>query len=882
MRPSPKVRKLVAQLLTCSLPLAGLLSLAAGAGRASHKHFNASSAKTSAPQAKTVDEATRARVRAAYEGLPLSFEENRGQADAEVKYVARGPGYALFLTQTEAVLSLRSAGGEAPSKRERPRPRRASQPAVLRMRLRGANPAPAVTGEGETGVRTNYFRGDDPQNWHTDVARFGRVRYAQVYPGIDVVYYGEEQRQLEYDFEVAPGADTRQIRLEFAGVRRVRVERRTGELVLKTPHGEVRQHQPVAYQEAGGARREVASRYVLRGEREVGLEVGEYDRTKPLVIDPVLTYSTYLGTTDDEFATDIAADASGYAYVLGRTNSTRFPVKNGSGLGQNNSEYYDDVFVAKLDTNVGGRASLLYSTYLGDDAWGSAIAVDALGVVYVTGVARTNFPTKNEYQTCEKGGVFVTKLDTNASGAAALLYSTCLGGSSWEGPRGIAVDASGYVYVAGYTNSPDFPSVRPYQTNQANVDAFVSKLDTKAAGPASLLYSTYLGGTSFEMATGVAADAAGHAYVTGETRSTNFPLKNQLQKNQADVDAFVTKLDTNVAGPASLLYSTYLGGNSEDHARDIAADNEGNAYVTGETWSTDFPTKNQYQGDAEHIDAFVTKLDTNAAGAASLRYSTYLGGVWVDVGVGIGLDPSGNVYVVGDTSSGDFPTKNPYQMMRDDSSDIFITKLNPNLAGEASLLYSTYLGGDFYDVSAAIAVDPVGNAYVTGYTHSSAFPLRKAFQGRQYGWRPWGYITTADIFVSKFTATHRISGRVTSDGKTGVGGVTMTLGGSKSATYVTTSDGTYSFGGLPAGGDYTITAYRSGLTLAPPELRFDHLVTDYTGVDIATISDASIGGRVTKYTGEGLAGRTSRRARRRRRATARTRSPACRRPASTG
>jgi hypothetical protein len=299
MCPSPKVRRLVVRLLICSLPLAGLLSLAAGAGRASNEHFDASSAKTSAPaapRAKTVDEATRARAREAYEGLPLSFEENRGQVDGEVRYVARGLGYTLFLTPTEAVLSLRTAKSgrlkEKQSLRPEHSPRhvaRESRPAILRMKLKGANRSPAVTGEDVMKVRANYFIGDDRKNWQTGVARFGRVRYSEVYPGVDVIYYGERQ-QLEYDFEVAPGADARRIALEFDGAERVRIERGTGELVLKTAGGEVRQRRPAAYQEVGGERREVLSRYVLRGGREVGIEVGEYDRARPLVIDPVLSY----------------------------------------------------------------------------------------------------------------------------------------------------------------------------------------------------------------------------------------------------------------------------------------------------------------------------------------------------------------------------------------------------------------------------------------------------------------------------------------------------------------------------------------------------------------------------------------------------------------
>ncbi len=301
---SPKPQQLaIACFLTCALFVSGLITTTTDVRRVRFNHLplpvNAPPERQTAPRAEPVDEETRGRVSEAYAKLPLSFEENRGQVDAQVRYVSRGAGYTLFLTPGEAVLSLRSGGGEARVEKERPRPRqpraarRGTQSAVLRMKLKNANPAAAVTGESEMGARANYFIGNDPKNWHTDVASYERVRYSQVYPGVDVIYYGR-QEQLEYDFEVAPGVDSSQIALEFAGVGRMRVERATGDLVLTTAAGEVRQRRPVSYQQEGGVRREVASRYVMKGEREVGMEVGEYDRTKPLVIDPVLSYSTYL------------------------------------------------------------------------------------------------------------------------------------------------------------------------------------------------------------------------------------------------------------------------------------------------------------------------------------------------------------------------------------------------------------------------------------------------------------------------------------------------------------------------------------------------------------------------------------------------------------
>jgi hypothetical protein len=490
MSPITNLRKPLVYMVIYSLVLSGLLTFTI---RQSHASRNSSSSPPSSsakesfektmPPAEAIDEATRSRVTEAIGKLPLSFEENRGQVDGEVKYVSRGSGYTLFLTATEAVLTLRKAdkvgrqkkqGRELfnpPSTIRNPqsaRPPSAGRPAaVLRMKLAGASPSPAITGESEMGVRTNYFIGNDPEKWHTDVARYERVRYAQVYPGVDMIYYGQQQ-QLEYDFEVAPGADAGQIALEFAGVKRVKVERQTGDLVLQTAGGEVRQRKPGAYQEVGGVRREVESRYVVQGKRKVGIEVGEYDPTQRLVIDPALSYSTYLGGSSYDYGTGIAVDSSGIAYVTGYTYSSNFPTKNQYQTFQG----YIDAFVTKIDMNASGAASLLYSIYLGGNSsdYGPDIAIDASGIVYVTGITfSTDFPTKNQYQTFQGASdAFVTKIDTNLSGAASLLYSTCLGGSSNEYGLDIAIDASGNAYVTGYTHTSNFPTKNQYQTYQGS------------------------------------------------------------------------------------------------------------------------------------------------------------------------------------------------------------------------------------------------------------------------------------------------------------------------------------------------------------------------------------------------------------------------------
>ncbi len=895
MYTSLKLRKLIAYILCCSLFVVGIITPTSREVRASHNPpppsflpnvtpaASEAPEKETMPQVKAVDDETRVRVTEVYNKLPLSFEENRGQVDKEVGYISRGHGYMLYLTPTEAVLALRRADAGTRKGKRRWRPQRRPQSAtraprsdVLRMKLKGASRSPAVTGEHVTGTQVNYFKGNDPKKWQTNVARYERVRYAQVYPGIDVVYYGQQQ-QLEYDFEVAPGVDAGLIALEFEGVRRVSIERRTGELVLKTAGGEVRQRRPVTYQEVGGERREIVSRYVLRGGREVGIEVGEYDRTKPLVIDPVLTYSTYLGGTADDYGFGIAADAAGNAYVVGSTVSDDFPTFRQYQKARGAPWVFGDAFVAKINTNAAGRASLVYSTYLGGATkcctGGSAIAVDSSGIIYVTGgTVSPDFPTLNPYQQTFRGDgalvgdAFLAKLNPNLSGAASLVYSTYLGGSLDDFATGVAVDSAGHAYLTGYTHSPDFPTLHRYKAKRGGQDAFVTKLDTNASGAAQLVYSTYLGGSRDDFSRGIAADSSGTAYVTGYTYSPDFPTLRAYQTtavephDQYQHAAFVTRLDTNQAGAASLRYSTYLssplgfltGGTSSAYA--IAADSSGNVYVTGEADSQSFPLLNQYQ--VECVGAFVTRLDTNQAGAASLTYSTYLcdrGGVYggVSVGLGIALDPSGNVYVTGWTNTPDFPRLNPAQKYRGDNSvHAFVAKLNPNLAGKASLIYSTTLGGNSSEEGRAIAVDSSGNAYVTGHTFSSDFPKVNQYPS---------YHPALNGFVTKLRDSYTVRGRVTKDGLTGLGAVTVTLTGSKHDTFVTNSNGEYFFAQLITGGDYTVTPSKGDLTFTPSRRRFTDLAADQPDVDFRTRS-ASVTGRVTIGTagGEGLGGVTMR------------------------
>jgi hypothetical protein len=693
-----------------------------------------SASKTDAKaQVKVLDE---------YGKLPLSFEANRGQTDSRVKFLSRGPGYSLFLTRNEAVIALKKTAppemtGLPSSELVEKQKSGAAQETVLRMELAGANPAPRVLSAEELPGKTNYFIGNDPAKWRTNVPTYAKVKYTGVYPGVDLVYYGN-QGQLEYDFVVAPGADPKQIRLKFRGVGKLRVDEK-GDLLLGSRGEEVRLEKPVVYQEVAGKKTPVEGAYVLASTNQIGFRLGEYDHGKPLVIDPLLIYSTYLGGGGGDQGNSIAIDISGNAYITGVTDSTNFPTVNA--LQPTNSSGSYDAFVTKL--NPTGSA-LIYSTYLGgsglDD--GNGIAVDASGNAYVTGrTSSTNFPTTNALQSTLAGdeNAFVTKINPTGS---ALVYSTYLGGNEDDSGNGIAVDASGNAYVTGATGSTNFPTTAgAFQTALAGSEnAFLSKIN--ATGSA-LVYSTYLGGNEDDSGNGIALDASGNAYVTGATDSANFPTTTgAFQKAIGGIygNAFVTKI--NPSGSA-LVYSTYLGGSGDDGGQGIAIDSSEKAYVTGYAYSTNFPTTaGAFQtvagGDG---DAFISKI--NVTGTA-LVYSTYLGGSGADNGNSIAVDASGNAYVTGLTSSTNFPTVNALQpTYGPGQSDVFVSKLNP--AGTA-LVYSTYLGGSpTADVGIGLTVDGSANAYVTGYTGSATFPTTVgAFQTT--------YAGGGDAFVTKIAS----------------------------------------------------------------------------------------------------------------------------------
>lgn len=650
-----------------------------------------------------------------FAALPVSFEANQGQVDSQVKFLSRGKGYSLLLTHEGAFLQV----GNARIRRE---------PVQIGMKLAGANPMPEIQAEDPLPGKSHYFGGSDPKGWRTDVPHYAKVHYKEVYPGVDLVYYGHQGR-IEYDCIVAAGVDPTIIRFEFQGAEDLVVDEQ-GDLLLSSGPGQIRLHKPYAYQRKNGATTTVAASFSTRGHR-VGFDLGDFDPALPLVIDPVLSYSTYLGGSEDDQGRSIAVDASGNMYVAGITYSANFP---GTGSLQPSGLGGGDVFVTKLDPS--GR-QLIYSAFLGGsgvDA-GMDLALDSSGSIYVSGGTRSiNFPvTDGAFQTTLRGAgdAFVLKLNPAGN---QLAYSTYLGGSGedgWEG-GGIAVDGSGNAFVTGTTESRDFPiagSIFQRSFGGGRSDAFV----TKVRADGGLAYSTYLGGFDLDQGRDIALDSVGSCYVTGKTLSANFPVHNAYQSVTRGVldDAFLTKF--NITG-GLILYSTLLGGSGNDVGNAVVVDSSGTTYIAGETDSFDFPVtsdvlKKEHPGS--DTDGFVARLRTTSSRTASLLYSTYLGGSGQDSPRGLAVGSAGSAYVTGATDSVDFPLQSAFQStLAGGASDAFVAKLDSLARG---LIYSTYLGGDGKDSGEAVALGPSSNAFVAGATESGNFPSVGALQSGRGG-----------------------------------------------------------------------------------------------------------------------------------------------------
>src|SRR5215208_5043282 len=663
----------------------------------------------------------------AYGKLPLSFIANEGQTDKAVRYYAQGAGYGFFFTKEGAMLSFAEGTGRGGH--------------ALALDFLGAEPDAILEARERLSGDVNYLVGDEQAQWHQKLPTHGELLYGGLWPGIDMAVRGEGGN-LKYEFHLKPGSSVEDVRLGYRGAEGLKVGS-GGELLVQTPLEipTLKDAAPVSYQRIGGERVPVESRYKLKEDGGYGFAVGAYDPRYPLVIDPELDYSTFLGGTDTDFGLGIAVDGNGSAYVTGETQFTGYPTTPGAYDPSDNDRM--DAFVTKL--NASG-SDLVYSTYLGaeGDEGGFDIAVDGSGSAYVTGeTSSTNFPTTSgAYDTTFNGGAggsntvctffqecdaFVTKL--NASGSD-LVYSTFLGGTEPDRGWGIAV-RDGSAYVTGDTNSSDFPTTTgAFDTTFNGIDAFVTKLN---ASGSDLVYSTFLGrGAGRD----IAVDGTGRAYVSGFTRSSAYPTTSGAFDRTFNVgtfgpDAFVTKLN---ASGSALAYSTFLGGTDVDRGWGIAV-RDGRAYVTGETSSTNFPTTTgAFDRTFNGLDAFVTKL--NASGSA-LAYSTFLGGTNTDQGRGIAVDGSARAYVTGGTDSENYrTTTGAFDTIYNGEGDAFVTKLN---ASGSALAYSTFLGGTGGDFGHDIAVGGSSSAYVTGFARSSYPTTTGAFDT----------ISDGDAFVTK-------------------------------------------------------------------------------------------------------------------------------------
>lgn len=656
-----------------------------------------------------------ARAQTTLTRLPLRFEANLGQWNPAVRYAARGDRYSVLLTAAGPSLAFGGA-------------RRVD------LSLDGSNPAPEIDAAGRSPVRTDYFIGSKDR-WRTNVPLFSRVVYRGVYPGIDVAYYGNASR-LEYDFRLEPGADPSAIRLRIDGADGVTVGKE-GDLVIETASGQLLQKLLSIYQAdpRTGVRRPVRGRYALLAPHLVGFRVDRYDRSRPLVIDPYLVYSSYWGGQAADQINAVKVDARGLLYLVGSTLSVDLPVTGSAyapTLNEVNEVSAYDVFIAVLDTTAAGDYSLQYLSYLGGsgDDFATGMDLDASGNLYIVGTtASPDFPmTGASVQAIEVSpthNAFVAEFNPSAFGKDALLYSTYLGGSTDNYGQGIAVGPNGMIYVIGSTTSSDFPvTASAYAAVLYGPrDAFLCEIDPYNS---ALVYSTYLGGEDVDDGRAIAVGANGLVYFAITTDAQLFPLGWQPGGGpyrttlQGVEDAIVGVMDMTQFGNPSLVYDTYFGGSDLDEVQKIAVDASGKLLVTGYTFSQDFPvTPDAVQPmPAGNGDAFVALVDPlNLDRLAFLTYSTYLGGSDGDVTYDVASDTDGNIYVAGYTLSPDFPvTSDAIQAAYGGGIDLFVTKLKPGVGGVKGVLFSTFIGGLGNHVPTGLAIGADGTVYVVGYT----------------------------------------------------------------------------------------------------------------------------------------------------------------------
>jgi hypothetical protein len=663
--------------------------------------------------AKSVTKMDPGAISARVAALPLRFDRNQGQWEPGVAFAAQGPGFSLLMTSEGPALVLHKRGLAVGRPGDPVVGKDAA--AVVKMTVVGGRSVAPTASDPTAGV-SHYLVGSDPRAWRRGVEGYSRIHYASVLPGVDLVFYGNDQRALEYDMVLAPGTDPNAVALRFDGSDASEVDAR-GALVLHTRAGVVEQPEPIAYQMsvADGRRVPVAARYRRRSDGTIGFALGRWDRTRALVIDPVIVYSTLLGGsapagTASAGASAVALDQAGNIYIAGDATAT--DLARGPAFQATNHGGLEDVFVSKLSAD---GSTLVYTTYLGgsqlDEALG--IAVDATGQVSVAGITESNdFPTASAIQSSYLGveDGFVAKLSADGS---SLVYSTYLGGSGYTEGWAVANDAAGNSYAVGETNCADFPTTAAtlQPTSGGGFDAFATKLSPSG----SLIYSTFIGGTSGDGASSIAVDSVGNAFVAGSTDSVDFPGTGVVQPGlQGAADSFVVKLN---ADASAFIYSKFFGGSGNDWDYGIAIDAAGAAYLTGVTQSANFPTFSAFQPTyhAGIEDAFAAKLSPDGT---ALVYSTFLGGSQRDWGYGVAVDRAGSATFIGKTRSPDFPLVSAMQTYHGIPDDGWVAKL----AANGSPVYSTFIGGSQGAAIGGVTIDGAGNAVLAGGTGSPDFP----------------------------------------------------------------------------------------------------------------------------------------------------------------
>lgn len=634
---------------------------------------------------------------------PLRFEPAAPNAASGAKFIARGARFHFEFAPDQAV--LRNGRKD------------------VRLKFVGANGAARLEGEQLLASSTNLYLGNDPSQWRRAIPNYGRIRVEQLYPGVDLDYYGNAG-QLEYDLTVNPGADPQRIRLRLdgSGLR----SNGHGDLV-----GSLIERHPVAYQTGqDGARHMVASRYRRNADGSYSFQLGAYDHSRALVIDPVLVVAQYFAGSYENIAYAIGHDSKGLVYVAGTTESTDLPLVGSSY--QSIEQGDQDLFLAVVNPKLSGSAQVIYVTYFGgtgDEDFG-AMYVGPAGDVYLTGTTdSSDFPVQNGYQTAEGGAsgepdAFVSWFNPSQS----LVYSSYLGGSETDSGTAIAVDTKGNIWIAGNTQSTDLPLMGGgFQGSLIGTqNMFIAGFDGSNSGTASLLYSIYIGGTHYDQAYGIAAAPDGTIWLAGCTFSPDIWIQgggSQGQPYQGTFggggDAYIAHINPAATGLSALLYSSFLGGDGEDAATSLVLDPSGNLILGGYTVSDNFPvTSSAYQKKyGGNTDAFVSILNTVKG---QLVYSTYFGGDEADSAMDLKEDSTGALYIAGYTESAGLPsTSGALQANYDGSVDAFGLKLDPAKSGAAGVEYFTYLGSDGQQVAYGVDFDTSGNIYLAGYSSSN-------------------------------------------------------------------------------------------------------------------------------------------------------------------